>query len=261
MGLWLLANTVSRDAAELRLTDTSHVEIPSPEADDIDNIRGGPRHLGYTRAAAVTRHLNYVNTGGGLAATHLVVTEADALSGLTVNVNSWSDYSATSANHFSSVSFGEPLIGIDGTDWCRALGSLTAKEAFGISPGVGGAAVRLGKVYFCAGQEFLYRAGNLEFSKLPAWAPAVLFNNNWWKLHGTAEFALSNLTAADVDAYLALPRKDAVFFYDDTGAADSGNFLPHKLWHAIILDEVITEVFDDFYLLQLRIGILKHGDG
>lgn len=266
MGLWLLCNTASDEAADFRITDTSDVELSAGESEGLDNLRGGHRGLKFRYDVADASRFVYTrNAGGGITTpTHVVIADSAVALGPDKDLSllEWEDYPGSFGTVASYTGFEETLIGIDGRDWVGAWDSILIgnPESVGIQLD-GGTAADMGKLYICAGQEFRFRAGSLVFTKVPVWAEAVRCAGNWFKLYGQAKFGVIGLSRANVADYLALPKNDAVFFYDDTGGDDYGDFLPHKLWHSVILEDVVTQYFDDFYGIDFSIGILKAGNG
>lgn len=266
MGLWLLANTVGRDAAELRYTNSSNTEQP---ATNLDNLRGGPRSLKFDQGALATRRYVYLNKAGGLAASHMVVANAAALEGLATSIMSWDAYpgSLTSYSTYDApASFSEPTYGIDGSDWVWAHGvGVSNRQAFGFQVATGGTGIDLLKIYFCQGMEFDYAAGTVQFQRVPVHAQAVQHCGNFYKLHATASLTLGPITRAGLDTYYGIPKDDPVFLFDDTGGEDYGDHIPHKLWHCVIMgEESVVEYSDnseELIFVSIEIGILKHGNG
>lgn len=263
MGLWLLCNTASEEAADFRLTDDSDVELTAGESEGLDNLRGGHRGLRFTYDVADTNRFVYTRiTSGMTTPTHVVIADADdALGGKELSLLEWETYPGSMGTVASYTPFGETLIGVDGGDWVGVWDSvlIDPPEALGIAL-EGGAAADIGKLYICAGQEFNYTSG-VDFTRMPVWAPSVLHKGHYYKLYGQARFSATKVTSSELESYLQLPTNDPVFFYDDTGSTGYGNLIPHKLWHCLILRESIAQGFDNLYQVTFDIGILKHGVG
>lgn len=264
MGLWLLANTVGRDAAEIRVTDNTNVEVAASEAEGIDVIRGGPRSLKWTQSGTNQRRIAYVNKSGLGTATHCVIVDAALHEGKVLHVYGWDDYAASgSAMHGAAPT---PLIGIDQRDWAFELTtSFPDAEAFGVSFGISDTYSKtVRQIYFCDGLEFDH-ASAVQFQRVPVHASAVPHCGNFYKIHATATMTVGPVTRADIDTYYALPKEDPVFFYDDTGGSDYGDHILHKLWHCIIAGEQVVVDYNDndeeMLFIALELSILKHGNG
>ena len=251
----MLANTAGAEAADLRETTVLDSEVSAPTA---DNVRGGPRSIGWSKPSAV-RNLVYLNKAGGFSnATHLVIAGADVLSNIEVFVSHYTSYPSAETQLFHNGNFNETLIGIDGTDFCTALASQANNVGFRLWVGTG--ALKLLKVYFSAGLEFT-KATQPVFSKVPVWAPAEMHGQHAYKLHAKARITLQNVSREMLADYYAMPKDDPIFLYDDTGGSTYGNRIPEKLWHCIIQAENVQQQFDDLYAISLDLGILKHGSG
>lgn len=264
MGLWLLANTVGRDAAELRLTNNGNGPVGASESVGIDVLRGGPRSLKWVQTGGTdARKFAYINKSGLGAATHCVVVDAAAHGGANVDVIGWEDYTSDSTvMHGAAMT---PLVGIDGSDWVFELTTeFTAAEAYGITfPAGYEKTVR--QVYFCNGLEFSQSVGPVPFTRVPVHAPAVQHCGNFYKLHATAALTLGPVTRAKMDKFYSLPLHEPVFLYDDTGEGDVGDHLPQRLWHCILMGNDSTVPYQDntseLLFIDLDLGILKHGNG
>lgn len=259
MGLWLLANTAGYEAADLRLTDGWGTDITGSEENGLQNVRGGHRGLKFKKTETTAREIIYVNKSGLSAPTHIVVTDAESLDGLWMVVDGYESYPTLRLTSDHLVTFSETLVGIDGTDWCRAISFNNSYEAVGLWFRTVSTAT-VGKVYFSAGLEFT-AATQPIFSKVPVWAPAERHGQHAYKLHAKARITLQNVSREMLNDYFALPKDDPIFLYDDTGGDTYGNRIPEKLWHCLILAEQVQQRFDDLYAISLELGILKHGSG
>lgn len=263
MGLWLLANTVARDAAEIRVTDNTNVQVADSEAEGIGVIRGGPRSLKWTQSGTDARRIVYVNRSGLGTATHCVIVDAVLHEGETIHVWGWDDYAASgSAMHGAAPT---PLVGIDQTDWVFELTtSFPDAEAFGVNfPSGYEKTVR--QIYFCNGLDFDHAVGPVQFTRVPVHSPAVQHCGHYFKLHATASITLGPITRAKLETFNSLPLHDVVFLYDDTGSSEEGDHIPHKLWQCIVIGQESTVAYQDntseLLFLDLELGLLKHGDG
>lgn len=264
MGLWLLANTFGYEAAEMRFTNFDSIDH-ADDADDggmMESARGGPRSLGIPidLPGGNNRLLSYVNTNNSFTPpTHFVGVDFTTQLDATFKLLEWNDTLSGYNEIYEQAPFEGPLVGIDYSDFVVAFVPSAPIGAYSVKLSSGTYTAR--QLYLCAGLEFEAQGPSLEFQKTPVTDPAVYHKGNWWKLYGVAHFAVTNVDAELRDAYQALPKDDAVFFYDDTGGDDYGDFIPHKLWHCLILEEQITQAFDDLYQIDFTVGLLKHGDG
>ena len=252
MSLHLIANTVGDAASGMQVVTNSHVAATKT---GVENLKGGPRFLGFTTSVD-RRRVAYVNTRGGLEANFMVAVGMDAHDMKEINVLAYSTWTSTASSIFSTASFGETLVGPFARDWVVPLGAQTNKQAFALHFATGSYPKTLKKLYFGQSLEFPYvdERSPLRFRRMPVWGSQVRYRDTYYRLWGEAELAVTNVTDAMKNAYYSLPMDDPVFFYDDS---ENSRYLPHKLWHCIIIAEDIIQRADNAFDMTFKLGLLE----
>ena len=269
MSLWLIANTVARDAVDILVTNGSGTEASEAQSQGVDIIKGGPRSFKWTHPVEASgNRITYWSKRENLNFRFCVLVDAKRQEGRVVRVRFYKEFFDTPVT-VTERTIGSPYIGISGADYViHHTSTLPILDADGIMLELSGLASEsrdLRQVYFDLGLEFAKQSGGVQFERVPVWSPAVAHGGHHYKLHAIGRFTVGPMTRAVVDAYNDVPKHDPVFFYDDTGEAGYGDYLPHKLWHCVILsDDVEVDYTDgdgELLFINFEVGLLKSGSG
>lgn len=259
MSIWLLANTVGQECAQIVATDTSDAATSSQ--DKVGVIKGGQRHLKWTSDhATAARRVAYVDKTSNLTADFCVVTDAVAHNGKNLKIIEFTTYPGTETNLFNATLAGTDFIGSGAQDFVYKFPTQqTSKQGFAVEFGSTDYQKTARQVYFSQGLEFPDMPGNyeIELQRVSIHEPPAEHYGQRYKLWALATLAASEVTKAQLQTYIQLWKEDPVFFYDTSGTAQIGNAIEEKLWHCIILQEQITPVHDDSHRIDWTLGLLR----
>lgn len=251
----ILANTVGRDAAEIRITDSSNVDVGASESAGKTIISGGARYLRWTQSGTAERRVVYINTNGGLDFTHVFIRNADWHSGQTVDIVSWSSYPSTMTTEMSSVDLDSYLVGPNTLDAVVPLTVDTSPEAVGIVfPSA--YETKVGQIYFCQAVQFDALVGEHTGEVLPETEPQ---RQHWRKHYEIEEQATIMLDGdqSDVDGLADLPKREPIVLYDDSGSGGVGHGIADLAAHCLLTRDSAEARADDSYLVALDYEILR----
>lgn len=255
MALKLITNSVEQNTAQMAVTNSSNAEVAS---DNVYNVGGGQRYVGYASATTGVRTLNYVNTAGTLSADTVVVTNASRIDGHYVAAKSYSAYPGTSSVVASETLSGT-FVGQKETDWVKAFSSAqSGKQAFGLQLGQaptddgGGFVAACGKVYFGSAFTLNYPQ-TAQMTPLPL-DSRLLIHRQSYLVNESWVFTADRLTRADVQTFKRLhkTKHEPIFLWDE-----NGTHVGYKLLHGILVSYKDRADFHDTYSLQLTIASLK----
>lgn len=252
MALKILTNQVWRDAAQIDITDSSHVT--TADAARALNCTGGHRGLLFTYASSSDRIVSYINKNGGLSADTIVVPNAHNFNGHEVRVRYYTTYSSSSTDVFSTSTFAETLVGIRGRDWVGEFSAVTNKQAWSLylGAGTGGSYTKIfPQVYFCQALSLSYPAG-LEITPLPFRAVEML-DGVPFNVVEKITLKFSELTSSEVQSLTQLYKlhREPLFIYDS-----AGDWFFDNLFHGIITDLRVGEKIGTTYEAQMDLARL-----
>lgn len=256
MPLIVLANTAQKDAAQLKVTDTA--DTATTDITGLENIAGGQRWQKWTSGATADRRIAYINKGGGMSCTHVVLTRADLHVGHQVVIHSWSNYTSSATTELDTGTTWAPtLIGERSQDfvWDLTANAIASKQALTMTfqAGTGGNYTKVvGQIYFSNGLSLLY-PGSVQIQKLP-FPSTYVYDRQAYSVDEEWQFIATQMTRAEVETFETqyMLQRRPIFIYDA-----AGTLIPTKLLHCMIKEFRIIEIFDDFYAIQLTVNKLR----
>lgn len=256
MSLQILTNTVFRDCAQLKVTDTA--EVATTDTTGLENVTGGQRWQYWTSGTTADRRIAYINKNGGLACSHVVLTRADLHQNHQIQIHSWSNYTSSATTEYDSgASFAPTLIGPFAQDyvWDLTAASITNKQAMTMAfvAGTGGAYTKkVHQLYFSSALTLNYPGSiTIERQKFPT---MYLYDRQSYLVDSEFQILAASLTEAEVNTFnnLYMLQRRPIFIYDS-----AGTLITFKLLHCIIKDFKVVESFHDTYDVQLDVLSLR----
>lgn len=254
MAIKLLANTVYHASQVVATTQDSGGSYADTTETKQRNVVGGPRNIKFTPDDANTEMITYVETNGGLACDALVITHSDGYTGQKIRCVKFTAYKGTDGSTLTDNVFTETGIGPYQQDYVWTFTRETNMQGFGFE--VSAASV-FGKIYLCDSFSFEHQSPSGPLARFrPAWI-TIEHGGRAWNVEQQGTFFFTGLTAANIDSYHALfkthEQYEPVFLYDSDGTV-----IADKLWHCLITQAEITQVFEDNYQMSLETYLLRH---
>jgi hypothetical protein len=260
MSIWLLANTVGDNAAQIVATDTSDSSSGINQT-GVASIKGGPRHLKWTAShATAARRLAYVNKSGGLVADFCVIVDAKAHDGKQVDIVEFTTYGTTESDVDSRTLADSDYVGTSGRDFVHQFSAKqSSKQGFAVEFAGTDYQKTARQIYFSEGLEFadMPDFATIQIERVGYHAEPVEHFGSFYHLEALASFKVSEVSRADLNTFLGLWKEDPVFFYDSSGSSQVGTAIEDKIWHSIIMNYRVLPVHDDSNEIEFDIGILR----